>query len=110
MTTKRKAKIAKKLTQYQTTRLSESRETITQATKSSLPITDKKISPLHHHNGYKECSVAGVLQDLPVLVGPLLPIGILQVVNCRGVPVLSESKQMRGHESIFYFQNIVKHE
>ena len=45
MTTKRKAKIAKKLTQYQTTRLSESRETITQATKSSLPITDKKISP-----------------------------------------------------------------
>ena len=37
-------------------------------------LTDDEVSPLHHHDGDEEGGVAGVLQDLPVGVGPFLAV------------------------------------
>ena len=37
-------------------------------------LTDDEIGPLDHHDGDEEGSVAGVLQDLPVGVGPFLAV------------------------------------
>ena len=43
----------------------------------SSGLTDDEIGPLDHHDGDEEGGVAGVLQDLPVGVGPLLAVGVL---------------------------------
>lgn len=32
-------------------------------------LTNDQVSPLHHHDGHEERSVAGVLKDLAVVVG-----------------------------------------
>lgn len=32
-------------------------------------LTDDQVSPLHHHDGHEERSVASVLKDLAVVVG-----------------------------------------
>ena len=55
--------------------------------------TDDQISPLDNHNGDKEGGVTSVLEDLPLSVGPLLTIGVFQVVDSLGVPSSSDSEQ-----------------
>ena len=44
-------------------------------------LTNDEISPLDDDNGDKEGSVASVLKDLSVPVGPLLAVGIFQVID-----------------------------
>ena len=44
-------------------------------------LTNDEISPLDNDNGDKEGSVASVLKDLSVPVGPLLAVGIFQVID-----------------------------
>merc|ERR1719219_198684 len=56
-------------------------------------LTDDEVCPLDNNNGDKEGRVTGVLQDLPVGVGPLLPVGVLQVVHGMGVPRSPQTKQ-----------------
>ena len=69
-------------------------------------LADNEIRPLNNNNCYKEGCVASVLENLPILVSPLLTIRILQVIDGRGVPVLAESKQVGRQESIFYKKTI----
>ena len=63
-------------------------------------LTDDEISPLYNDDGHEEGSMASVLKDLSILVGPLLTIGILQIVDCNGVPCSSESQKMARPETI----------
>ena len=44
--------------------------------------------PLDHHHAEEEAGLAGVLQQLPVLVGPLLVVTVRQVVDRQGVPLV----------------------
>merc|ERR1712037_108985 len=63
-------------------------------------LADDEIGPLDDHDGDKEGSVASVLQLLPVSIGPLLPIGVLQVVHCLRIPGSPEAKEVAGPESV----------
>ena len=56
-------------------------------------LTDDEVGPLDHHDGDEEGGVAGVLQDLPVGVGPLLAVAVLQVVDSMGVPRSPQTEQ-----------------
>ena len=49
-------------------------------------LTDDEIGPLHDHDRDEEGGVASVLEDLPVGIGPLLTIGVLQIVDSSRVP------------------------
>ena len=46
--------------------------------------------PLHHHHAEQEARLAGELQLLPVLVGPLLVVAVSQVVDREGVPLVAD--------------------
>ena len=46
--------------------------------------------PLHHHHAEQEARLAGELQLLPVLVGPLLVVAVRQVVDREGVPLVTD--------------------
>merc|ERR1739838_133461 len=63
-------------------------------------LADDQIGPLDNNDGDEEGGVAGVLQDLPVGVGPLLAVGVGQIVHCNGVPGPAEPKQMAWPEAI----------
>ena len=58
----------------------------------SSGLTDDKICPLDDNNRHEESSMASVLQDLSVSISPFLAIGILEVIDCGGVPGSSDSK------------------
>ena len=49
-------------------------------------LTDDEIGPLHDNDGDEEGCVTSVLEDLPVGIGPLLTIGVLQIVDSGRVP------------------------
>jgi len=49
-------------------------------------LANDEISPLDNDNGHKEGSVASVLKNLSVPVGPFLTIGIFQIVDSLGIP------------------------
>ena len=66
----------------------------------SSGLTDDEISPLDDHDGDEESGMTSVLQDLPVGIGPLLAIGILQIVHCRGVPRSSDAEELAWQESV----------
>ena len=55
-------------------------------------LANDEISPLDDDNGDEEGSVAGVLEDLPVCVRPLLAVGVLQVVHSLRVPGPSQTQ------------------
>ena len=90
---------------------------------------DDQISPLDDHDAHKEAGVAGELDDLPLLVclqveqvrtthsptqplphtggggdatptHPLLPIGVLQVVDVSMVPANANAQQRRWQEAV----------
>ena len=58
----------------------------------SSGLTDDQICPLDDNNRHEESSMASVLQDLSVSISPFLAIGILEVIDCGGVPGSSDSK------------------
>merc|ERR1719264_2338212 len=45
-------------------------------------------------------AVAGVLQDLPVSVGPLLSIGVGQIIHCNGIPGPAEPEKMAWPKAV----------
>merc|ERR1719495_3109584 len=57
-------------------------------------LSDDQVGPLDDHDGDEEGGVAGVLQLLPVRVGPLLPVGVLEVVHSLRIPSSPQSKKM----------------
>ena len=63
-------------------------------------LTNDEISPLYNDDGHKEGSMASVLKALSILVGPLLTIGILQIVYFNGILCSSESHKMAGPETV----------
>ena len=46
--------------------------------------------PLDHDHTEEEAGLAGELQQLPVLVGPLLVVAVRQVVDREGVPLVTD--------------------
>ena len=46
--------------------------------------------PLDHDHTEEEAGLAGELQQLPVLVGPLLVVAVRQVVDGQGVPLVPD--------------------
>ena len=56
-------------------------------------LANDEISPLDDDNGNEEGSVAGVLEDLPVCVRPLLPVRVFKVVHSLRVPGPSQTQE-----------------
>ena len=56
-------------------------------------LADDEIGPLDNNDGDEEGGVAGVLELLPVRVGPLLPIRVFQVVHSLRVPFPPQTEQ-----------------
>jgi len=63
-------------------------------------LTDDQIGPLDNDNRDEEGGVAGVLQDLSVGIGPLLAIGVGQIVDSLGVPCSSDAKESSWPETV----------
>ena len=63
-------------------------------------LADDQVSPLDDNDGDKESSVAGELQDLSVGVGPLLPIGVFQVIHCLGIPGSSQTEEFAWPKTV----------
>jgi hypothetical protein len=42
-------------------------------------LADDDVEPLHHHDRDEVGRVARALEDLPVVVGPLLEVGVLEI-------------------------------
>jgi len=63
-------------------------------------LANDEISPLDNDNGHEEGSVASVLKDFPIPVGPFLTKGIFQVIDSLRIPSLSDSKQFARKEAI----------
>ena len=63
-------------------------------------LANDQVSPLDNDNGNKEGSVTSVLQNLPVLVGPFLAIGVFQIIDGNRVPGLPDAKENSRGESI----------
>ena len=59
-----------------------------------------QVSPLDNDNGDKEGSVASVLENFSVPVGPFLAIGIFQVIDSNRIPGFTETKQAAWPESV----------
>ena len=57
--------------------------------------------PLDHHHAEEEAGLTGELQQLPVLVCPLLVVTVRQVVDGQGVPLVSDPWRKKK-----YFRNI----
>ena len=78
---------------------------------AELPgLADDEVGPLHDHDGDEEGGVASVLQLLPVSIGPLLPIRVLQIVHCLGVPRSPQAKKVAWPESVLTEDNEVDKE
>ena len=73
-------------------------------------LADDEIGPLDDHDGDEEGSVASVLQLLPVSIGPLLPVGVLQIVHCLGIPRSPKAKKVARPESVLTEDNKVDKE
>ena len=65
-------------------------------------LADYEIGPLDNNNRDKEGSVAGVLELLPVKVGPLLPIRVFQIVHSLGVPFPPQAQQSALKSNLLY--------
>uniref|UniRef100_A0A480H9S2 Sodium/potassium-transporting ATPase subunit alpha-1 n=1 Tax=Sus scrofa TaxID=9823 RepID=A0A480H9S2_PIG len=63
-------------------------------------LADDQVGPLHHHDADKEGRVAGELHDLPLFVGPLLPVAVLHVVDPAVIPVHPEAQQVNREEAV----------
>ena len=57
--------------------------------------------PLDHDHTEEKAGLAGELQQLPVLVRPLLVVAVRQVVDGQGVPLVSDPWRKKK-----YFRNI----
>ena len=64
-----------------------------------LDLTWKAVIHNEDHNE-EEASLAGVLQQLPVLVCPLLVVTVRQVVDSQGVPLI----QIPANEILNYYK------
>merc|ERR1719188_213732 len=73
-------------------------------------LTDNQVSPLDNDDGDKEGSVTGVLEDLSVGVGPLLSVGVFQVIDSRRIPGSSDSKESAWPESVLCHDDKVDEE
>ena len=72
-------------------------------------LADDEIGPLDNNDGDKEGGVAGVLQDLPVCIGPLLPVRVFQVVHSLRVPLPPQTEQgAKKSNLIFLLKKIRK--
>ena len=72
--------------------------------------TDYQIRPLHHHDGDEEGCVAGVLEDLPVIVGPLLAVAVLKIVDGDAVQLLPQAQKFVGPEFILTHDHQIEEE
>ena len=63
-------------------------------------LADQETGPLDNHDGDEEGGLAGALQFLPVSVGPLLAVGILEVVNVLVVPRPPQVEQSLWEEAV----------
>lgn len=61
---------------------------------------DDQISPLYNDNGDEVSSLAGVFQDLAVGIGPLLSVGVPDVVVGTGIPLGTELVEVLGPETV----------
>jgi len=73
-------------------------------------LTDDEISPLDNDNRDKEGGMAGIFQNLPVLVGPLLAVGVLEVVDGNRIPRPTETKKLAGPEPVLAHDHKVDEE
>merc|ERR1711975_63925 len=56
-------------------------------------LANDQVGPLHDDDGDEEGGVAGVLEDLPVCVRPLLPVRVFKVVHSLRVPGPSQTQE-----------------
>ena len=50
-----------------------------------------QIGPLHNYNRNEKGCVACIFKNLSLLIGPLLAVGVLEVVDRLGVPGLTNT-------------------
>merc|ERR1711978_783292 len=56
-------------------------------------LADDQVGPLHDDDGDEEGGVAGVLEDLPICVRPLLPVRVFKVVHSLRIPGPSQTQE-----------------
>ena len=70
-------------------------------------LADDQVRPLDDHDWDKEGSVAGVLELLPIKVGPLLPIRVFQIVHSLGVPFPPQTQQSALKSNLLFISEIL---